>query len=274
MAEYARQHYVPVFLLKQWYNGPDAQLTRHSFQRAGFLNERRTARVVGFEKHLYSSTGFDGTKDVSVEQHFMGPHVDDPASRAHTVLLNEGLAALSPELAGQWVQFLVSLLVRNPRRMAKNHQQAREILDKSLQASPERDDPQLKSLLPNAYSQIVAGALPNAIQSEFIFNQFVGGRWMVRHLDASCPYTLLIGDHPLIQIYAFNEDPVLVLPMSPRTACIFHRNDRIGARLASLSDGHFAKAINRDTVDSAERYVFASDDRHAEFVRKYLKTGA
>lgn len=271
MAEYVKQHYVPKFLLKQWESHPDNKLTVHYYNRGQFQVGRKTAQRVGFERHLYSVDTYGGGKDTSIEKDFMGPYVDTPASDAHKLLLaDDGLARLDAAQRGYWAQFLVSLLVRVPRRMEATRKRSIEILNQMIDGDPEFTREWVDKYYPEAYSELAIGVLPKLIQSDFLLKEITNGQWSIRTLRPACPYTLLIGDHPLIYLGSLKAEPLIALPLSPHKAFLFYRNIASGEAIRKMSDSTFSKRLNIDTVNGAMRYVFATDDRHEAFVRKHL----
>ncbi|GAA4334507.1 hypothetical protein GCM10023165_10380 [Variovorax defluvii] len=75
----------------------------------------------------------------------------------------------------------------------------------------------------------------------------------------------------LLYVGSMKEDAFLiVIPLAPRCAFVYFGNHRTWENLQKQSDAAFAKRVNFETVSTSARYVFAADDRQAEFVAKHL----
>ncbi len=277
---YTRQHYVPKFLLKQWHSGADNSLTKHHRVRGEFVCERATANQVGFERHLYSYLKPGGQMDTAVERDFMGPFVDDPAAKAHRAMLAGGIDALDEDLRGYWAQFMVSLYLRVPMTMDVLHEKARAILGRHLDDDPDfgrQYDPGtttrqwVDKYYPEAYAEVAVNVLPHLIQSDNLFAQMIKGHWEMRTLRPGCRFDLVVADHALLYAGALDAAFLLIVPLSPRCAFINYDTPNTWANVCKASDAQFTRAVNGHSVRFAQRYVYASDNRHAAFVDKHLR---
>lgn len=278
---YTNQHFVPQFLLREWHSAPDSMLS--AFQSIGgvLLHKRATARTVGFQRHLYSSTNSAGEHDTTLEREFMGPMVDQPAAIAHRQILEGGVTSLDPEQRGYWAQFLISLMLRTPDMIAMVRERARETFNRILDDDPDfmrEQYPDMTSRevvekhVPWVYSELAMGALPMLIQSDLLLAGVTKGQWATRTLSARCRFDLVIADRPLIYHGTMETSFLMVVPLSPRTLFAASNNVMTWRNLSRLTDDVLARKLNLDSVTGAARYVFASDDRHSPFIGKHLRS--
>lgn len=278
---YTKQHFVPQFLLREWHSPPDSMLS--TFQSIGrvLLHKRATARTVGFQRHLYSSINAQGEHDSTLEREFMGPVVDQPAAATHRQILDAGVTSLDPEQRGYWAQFVISLLLRTPDMISLVRDRARETFNRILDEDPDfmrEHAPNMTSRqfveqhAPWVYSELAMGALPMLIQSEKLLGGITKGQWATRTLGPRCRFDLVIADRPLIYLGTMETSFLVVVPLSPRTFFAACDNILTWRNLSKLTDDALARRINLESVTNAARYVFATDDRHAPFVGKHLRT--
>ncbi|MDM0110075.1 DUF4238 domain-containing protein [Variovorax sp. J22R24] len=277
---YTRQHYVPKFLLRQWHTPPDDMLSLHQRVRGEFVVKRATANNVGFERHLYSIMMPGGFMDTTIEREFMGPHVDDPAAKAH-VILEKGVRGLEEDQHGAWAQCILSLMMRVPRMMEMLHTKANGVLGQILDHDPtvgqRPDAPNMTSRewvasnWPEAYSELAVRVLPQLIQSDLLHSGMKKGHWATRTIASSCPFDLVIGDHPLMYHGTLEKSFLIALPLSPRCVYLHFDHPKTWEDLQNLGDAEFAKRMNLESVSRAERFVFAAGGRHAAFIEKHLK---
>jgi hypothetical protein len=74
----------------------------------------------------------------------------------------------------------------------------------------------------------------------------------------------------LIRIGALKEEFLLVLPVSPTRAFMASNADHMWQKIMRIGHSEFAKRLNSDTVERADRYVFATGNQHEPLVKKYL----
>ncbi len=282
---YVRHHYVPQFLLHEWECGTDSKLTVFSRSFNGtLLANRRTAAGIGYEKNLYTTESMQTSeRDVSIERDFFGPHIDEHGAIAHKKMLQGGISSMSDINNGYWAQFLVAQYMRVPRTIQTLKQMAREALDEQLNADPDyaRVEGLTKTLdtrewvekyLPQAYDQLSIGGLPTFIQQPRLLGEMHHGRWDIKSIAPSCPFTFLLGDHPLIIRGELSSQFVMALPLTPRK--IFFHSELAGTTYRdwfSLSDAAFVKRANLETVAFSSRYVMARDNSQMAFVDRRLR---
>lgn len=279
---YVRQHYVPKFMLSAWL-GEDRRLTAFHKVRGTLEQKRVGLKGIGFARHLYSIPHGEGQYDTTLEKEFMGPYVDSPAADAYKALLTAGLLKLTAEQKGYWAQFVVSLILRIPRTVEKLHGMARETLGALLDEDPDAvrevtADLTLREYVdrhaPWMYQRVALGAMHMGIQSERMLKTVTTGQWSLRKLSPRGSFDLLLGDQPLLMAGTEKTSFLIAIPLSPRVAFFMFNVAATGGNLARLSDASIAKMLNRETVSSAARYVFATDGRHAAFIEKHLRSNS
>lgn len=283
--DYARNHYVPQFLLREWHSGPDCKLTLFERQYAGRLTAKRSsANGAAFGWNIYTTKDLrSGEREVKIERDFFGPHIDDPGSVVHKIMLSGGREAMTEEDNGHWAQFLVAQYMRVPRTMRAIEVMARKALDEQLDADPDYarqagltttlDTREwVQQFLPQAYDQLSRGGLPAYIQQPRLYDEMLQGRWDIRTVSPGCPFTLLIGDHPIIYRGSLESRFVVALPLSPYKMFLY--TERGGATRRDwlgLSDEDFVKRANRESLTFASRYVMARDESQRRFIDRHLR---
>lgn len=279
---HARQHSIPVFLLNQWCRSDDGRLTAFRWVHGKFEMLPRPPTSVGWILHQYSLDRRDGTKDVSIEKEFLGPHVDNPAAVVHQKLLMNGLGSLSGEQFFCWAQFLASLLIRAPRMVAHLKESGKTELVTSLEADPHayeeiRGDAVEQTLLEwfEAHESWLLETfgtrmLPGLIQRQDLLGYFLGSNtWILRSFGLS-KYDLLTCDQPLLHYGSVKDEYLFALPLSPRVLFAVTNNARMEKSLRDASEDFLVKQLNLATVKRADRWVVGSDTSQGSFVRAHL----
>ena len=73
-------HYIPVFYLRQWCDAA-GKVTRYYRPNVEVVASLITPENTGYEPHLYTLDGYPADQKQWIEKHYMGPAVDDPASK-------------------------------------------------------------------------------------------------------------------------------------------------------------------------------------------------
>src|SRR5262249_23512187 len=118
------QHYIPVFYLNQWCD-PAGKVVRYYRPRKEVIASPITPKSTGYEPQLYALDGYPDDQKQWIEKHYMGPVVDEPASKALRILLARKNSDLTPETRTDWVRFLMSLSLRNPEAVANTDAEMR-----------------------------------------------------------------------------------------------------------------------------------------------------
>jgi len=111
-----RHHYIPVFYLKQWC-AQDGRICEFSRPYDAVKPRMTHPKGTGYEVNLYTITGLNDDSSQIVEQHFM-KRVDQLASDALVKLMNGSARDFDVKLKSGWSRFIMSLIQRNPQKVA------------------------------------------------------------------------------------------------------------------------------------------------------------
>jgi hypothetical protein len=285
MTTHQRQHHVPRFLLKHWHTPPDNKLSSFKWaewDNGQFIHGRHPAKLVGWKKHNYSMHRSSPLPDVSIESEFLGPDVDDPASLAHQVIVQEGVSKLSEKMKIDWAKFLVSLLYRSPVMMENIRTEGSKELALSLEEAPEEylelrgDAPEAtlrewtEKYSPDDLNDLGAKALPGLTQSPLLNCALLKAFWYMRRLE-TYQSDLLIGDTPLIYEGTFKTDFLVSLPVTPKIAFFASNNMGILENLFKLDEELFVQRMNRLSIRQVDQYVYATSDQQQSFIKEHLR---
>jgi Protein of unknown function (DUF4238) len=282
MATHVEQHYVPKFLLKQWHVPPDNKLTSFWWTNGQLISSRNNARSVAKKRHLYSMSRLRQQPNVSVEQDFLGPHIDEPAALVHAKLLRSGLSGLSLEDKMAWSPFLVLLMLRHPDGMRRIRTLGSAALSAEIDKNPEEylnlrgNEPEetlrewVEVHMPDVHDDLGVIALPSIASSQQLNLPILNATWVIRTVPAS-RFDLLISDRPFISEGTFETSFLVALPISPRKLFFAFNNINTFENLKQLNDEDLVKSVNRSTVDAAEQYVYATSIQQKPFISKFLR---
>jgi hypothetical protein len=275
-------HYVPKFVLEQWQTPPDEKLSTFRWAHGSLLHKRRKAKAVAKMEHLYSRQRGTANPDVWLEQHFLGPHVDDPAAPVHKKMLADGLTSLSRDEQAHWAKFVIAQMLRVPATMERLRQQGRKTLEEGLDEDPHaylaergtEPEPTLRAWferhLPHEFDDMAIRVFPRLVYSQNLLSRVLKGQWALRDLRQS-ERDLVIGDRPLFVEGRLGEEHLLVMPIDPKRVWLAFDNPQTGANVQQQKDDNFARTINKAMVIQADRYVYSTGMQHEPVVRKYLR---
>jgi hypothetical protein len=216
-------HYLPVFYLKQWCGG-DGKVVRYYRPYREVVTSAVTPDNTGYEPNLYTLEGFPADLRVSIETHYMGREIDQPASEVLSLLLSFKLPT-TDAMKRAWARFLMSLALRNPQILAVLKADLRQQLIAQLRIKPgvqeeyrAAGDPRdITAWLGDRFPQHLlesSGTLVLPLFIEELSKPFHGMRWFVFDLGrAATP--LLTSDRPF-----FGQHGSAILAVSSR--CRFH----------------------------------------------------
>lgn len=214
----------------------------------------------------------------------MAKVVDEPASRALTVLTAGNASGMTDELRIAWTRFLMAMNLRSPHLLADATTLARDIVRTHLGSNPgeeflsveQSDNP------PSVYSRLESDAphfignlgklfLPGLIDNEEIAYYLINMHWVVLGLPHS-EYTLLVGDGPFIRTHGLKDRECLVaVPIGPKLLFVASNSKDRQAGLRRFTDTKIAGAVNMQTVGIAVQHVFGRDRSHLQFVENRLR---
>jgi len=175
-----RHHYLPVFYLQQWCDVA-GKIVRYYRPNREVVASPIAPENTGYEPHLYALDGYPAEQRQWIEKHFMGPAVDDPASKALRVLLASNLPMLAPEMRVDWTRFLMSLTLRDPESVAKTNADMRSALMAQLTKNQEWFEARIASGDQRTFVEWVKTNIPAMLESsgtlhlpDFIDNADIG----------------------------------------------------------------------------------------------------
>lgn len=206
-----RHHFVPQFLLREWYETADRGFWLYFRDPQGRVRLRhRHAKSIAYVKGLYviNPDGMDFRQSPSneLEDRFFAP-IDDAASIVHQKLLTSGLHSLSPDDRIVWAIFVNSLLERSPKRIQALEAQFADLHDESI-AATERDypgsttEPAIKAILAKVdkaavVRNAVLSGLVRYIMDEPFIRYIASMEWLTLSLPDGADH-FLTGDTPVI----------------------------------------------------------------------------
>ena len=256
---HSTQHYVPVFLLREWENSSgDGKLICYKWANSKFLSNSLKAKSSAAMKHIYSVSRCSGGKDVQIERDFLGPEIDEPAASVHKKLISDRLKEMSPIEKEDWARFLVAQLLRTPDMIDKFRNGGRDVIGEHCRGRYEDHiDDDIGLILTMNY--LASGK----------FNKMFSGSWSVKDVSDS-KLSFLISDRPLVS-QAGDGQVRYALPISPNKVFICSSSSRLDEYIDSLSSNNLVKMINRLQVKNACSYVYANNLMQEKFVEKNFK---
>jgi len=272
-----QHHYIPRFLLSRWTTG-DGRLVRYEMPRTGKLvHSRRHPSEVGFVRDLYRYPGAIGLEEQWLE-HRVFQRIDDAAAKVLTRMLGPKPITLEPAEGSAWIRFMLSLMFRTPTNLLFAKAAAGRIEDRLMDEICGHYDELRGPNDPANYAEFVAmqhphakersalEMLPGMMDHERIGQYMINMRWHVMDLDFSCP-ALLLSDDPLARTNGIGVPTGhLAMPISPRRLLVLSNSAETDATLRGIGVRDLARAMNRWTVESARRFVAATDRSQERFI--------
>jgi hypothetical protein len=284
MNEPIDHHYVPVFYLSRW-AGSDGCICRFSRPHGDEVKAKRVVpKGTAFEPRLYETRGLPPERAQTVETNFMAK-LDSDAAEA-LAFLEAGTAEKEWTGAARnsWSRFLVAQGLRSPRDIAQLKSSVSQEWNKEAQKLRENYAARRSANDPATLEEYMAQQNP-AYEDEFalsiacmlmehekICHLLNGMHWCVLNVPQEC-YPLLTSDHPVWMTATLaKDDDFLMMAIGPRrlfTATIKPETQR---RLQAKRRSELVKAVNKITVQHAERFVYGQTDDMLPFVQKHMST--
>jgi hypothetical protein len=274
-------HYLPVFYLRQWCDA-NGKVVRCYRPYKDVVASPIAPDNTGYEPRLYTLHGYPPEEAQVIETEFMGPHVDEPASRALKILLSREGSSMTEEMRVEWTRFLMAMRLRDPHSLAEHGTLARNLLRNELLADPqylalrkETDPPNgyewLEKEHPRFLDNIGKLFLARFINRGEIGDHIINMRWSTLDLTRSA-VSLLTGDRPFIATHGLADARcVLAFPLSPRFLFIATNDRQPLQQLLAQSADRIAKAANANIVGQAIKHVYGNSGSHKGFVEKRLR---
>jgi hypothetical protein len=283
MSHPINHHYLPVFYLRQWRNA-NGKVIRYHRPYKDVVASPIAPNNTGYEPGLYTLHGYPPERAQAIETEFMGPHVDEPASRALKILVARDFSGMTDEMRVAWTRFLMAVRLRDPHALTEQSTLARNLLKDDLLVDPEYQSLRKDTDPPNAYEWVQKEHprflenigklfLTRMINHQKIGDHIINMCWARIDLSASA-VSLLTGDRPFIATHGLADARcILAFPLSPRFLFIATNNPQLVQQVLDRGFTHIAKAANANTVGQAIKHVYGSSGSHLEFVEKRLRLG-
>lgn len=279
-----RHHYVPEFLLNAWASiTHDGRVEVFRLDLPNLCSNRHAPKHTGYEHDLYafSKPIVAGAPKHAVETNFLR-HVDNLAAIVRKKLDEKGLKALNQRDRSDWVRFLMSLRIRQPRIVVSLRNESAEHLRKTLMDQPEQYEELAQSGEPPTLEDWTEQHFPGLIENfglsffhELVDNPDIGNRifrmkWWLWDFSKE-PHDLLLADHPCIFTTRIDDpDLVVVLPISPKKAFMATQSERVAAIMRRQDPNHLLLRINESSLSQAVIRIYASNTRSERFIRNRL----
>jgi hypothetical protein len=251
VSEPKRHHYIPIFYTKRW-TGPDNRLCEYSKPWKEIKAKRKHPAAVGYVDGLYTQPNAPPDQKQIIETNVLAI-VDNWASHALTDILKHAaqIDQLDPRKKGGWIQFLYSLLIRNPEHLARIRTLIDEVGASTEYKARFTDDPAALA---------ASRALPELLSDEKIISAIAAFTWIVKSVD-SAKHTLLTSDRPIVMTTGLlGPNAHIVLPISPRRVFIASGSTQKSKAFENMPANEFVKQMNDTIFSQAVRYVYGTDD--------------
>jgi hypothetical protein len=279
-----RHHYIPEFYLRQW-AGPDGRVCEFSQRYKGIVKPRMTHPAgTGYEENLYTLAGFPAETAQLIEDNFFRV-ADQFASDALKILLHNNTPEMSADVRSGWSRFVLSLIHRNPEKIAWIKTEVQRGLDARLQEVKENYENFRRPSDPPTFEEYIAlnGANSEAKGFAMILQSFVdsrnvgayinGMRWSVLTIG-NPTHTLLTSDRPVIMSDGIKYDhSFIIVPLSPFSLFLAVNTVQQEQHIRNLPVMDFAGKVNNIVCKQAQKYVYSTDDRQLRFVCNRLGRG-
>lgn len=274
-------HFVPVFYLEAWADPHTGKVTEFKKRHNGVLPRLTAPKGTGYKKFLYDSE--DGSA-ASLEASFMMPADTRAAEAMRLMLASKARIDWKQRQRSGWSRFLMSMLLRHPEDVAEL---ARLVDDDWTNLTQEVQDAYYRDRKPempgtaeewweqNRFAFREQARLKwhrNLIDHEGIGRRLNSMSWNVANVTAS-KHILLTSDRPVIINGGIGDRDVSILvPLSPTSLFIAVRDETILTKIRSESPTQLVARVNRQVVANARTFVFGSDGRYGEFIKKHFAT--
>lgn len=274
-----RHHYVPEFYLRRW--ATDGLVCGYYWDhRSNSLRlKKRGAKAFCHEVDLYKFSSESKERSHLLETVFLGT-VDDKAGKIIDKIAKGDLQSLTNDEECDWARFLMSLEVRRPSVVGflKGHASKDFIdaLDTNAEflSEMERFDIQgrpseiLGSEITSRNEDRMLLRIPRAIDDPEIGKHYRRMSWLTKKLSTG-GVDLVVADRPIIREGGIETPHNLwCLPLNPDTAFFCSNNRNLLVKIEHANARQLSKAINRCSVEQAEKYVFDISVRNSRLLKR------
>ncbi len=214
----------------------------------------------------------------------MMPADTDAAGALRLMLVSRGNIQWTPKLRSGWSRFLMGMLLRHPEdvaELAKLVDDDWTNLTQNMQDRYSRDrTPEMPETAEEWWEQNRSEFREKArlkwhrglIDHKGIGRRLNAMRWSVLDMGTS-KHLLLTSDRPVVIDGNLGDPSVsVIVPISPTRLFIAVRDEDTFAKIRRESSTQLVARVNRQVVANARTFVYGSDARYAEFVRKHFGT--
>jgi hypothetical protein len=274
-----KHHYVPCFYLRRW-AGSDGRVCEFSRPHRVVVPRRTHPEGTAYEIDLYKDDALPTGFESWLEDYFFG-RVDQLASDAHQLLLKDQLALLTPGMRSAWSRFIISLLQRNPEKIAWLKERWKIEYARALEgiraeyetrrqpADPETFDEFRDRVRMDMGARQLRGMI-DLKQTGLVINMMA---WHTVTF-AGLRHPLLTSDRPVIMTNGLGYDHShIVLPISPTQMFVAVRSSNTEKEIKAIPPVELAFRANDRIASQAMRFVYGIDDMQLRFVENRLGHG-
>ncbi len=281
MSKEPKDHYTPVFYLKQWARdrGELCEFTKSGEQiEARMVGPAGTGHVNG----LNTVEGLPPAEARYLEDVFF-QIADDGAARVLRRFLKPPPWNLTPKQRSAWSRFIMALMVRNPESLEKYKKVAAAIFQESLptiEAAYAKDrkstDPPTYAEYaelhgPNPAARTVVRVIQGLADNPDLGRHINGMRWTVLH-NPNPKVELLTSDRTWLATNGIGlPGGELYIPISPFHLFVATNNFETEMKVRAVwESGEAIEIVNDRVVSQARKYVYGTDNKQLAFVSERL----
>jgi hypothetical protein len=280
-----KHHYIPEFYLKQWAAEPDGRLCEFCQRYKGIVKWRMTyPGGTGYVENLYTLAGFPAETAQLIENKFFRA-TDQSANDALNILLNGDISDIPADVRSGWSRFVLSLIHRNPEKIAWIKTEVRRGLNARLQEVKENYEKFRRPEDPHTFEDYVARGGANAeskafamllqaiVDSQNVGDYLSGMRWSVLTIERPT-HSLLTSDRPVVVSNGIKYGhSYIIVPLSPISLFLAVNTIQMEQHIRSLPVMDFVHEVNNIVCKQAQKFVYGTDNRQLRFVANRLGRG-
>jgi hypothetical protein len=246
-------------------------------------SDRHRPKHTGYEHDLYafSEPIVAGVPKHAVETLFL-KHVDNLAAIVRKKLDEKGLRSLSQRDRSDWVRFLMSLRIRQPRIVLSLRNESADHLRKTLMDQPEQYEELAQLGEPPTLIDWAEQHFPGLIENfglsffhELVDNPDIGNRifkmkWWIWDFSNQS-HDLLLSDHPCIFTSQIDDpDLIVTLPITPKKAFMATQSERVASIMRRQDPKFLLMRMNESSLSQAVVRIYARNAASERFIRNRL----
>ena len=255
-----KHHYIPQHYLKRW-TAEDGRLFEYQRPRDAITVKRKFPVETGYVPNLYTIADAEDEADRQKLEILFWQQIDQFGADCIAMMLDDNVP-LPPSYRGKWTRYLLSLIQRNPEKVAYINDYAASGYLKDYVINPSTGMSALASTMMVDITANLENVLPVVMQMNWAI--FTFGNDQV---------PLMTSDRPVIMSNGLdNAGGCIILPLNPRRFFLAYTDrqtfDGINARMRTKT---LPRAMNRWVVEHAYRYAYGVDGRQSAFVNLRMR---